>query len=200
MSNEQRRQAVLPFLEQVSDITKQGIDRQALANIAALLDALAERQDLFNLANFPAPVAGSGSAATRYRLNDDGDDAPTLYLNAMLPGRKTIPHNHETWAVIAAVQGQELNRVYRRLDDRSDPQRATLELEKEVTVEPRTPIAFLGDDIHSIQVDGEQATLHFHLYGRPLEPLEGRYGIEADGRILNYNASQMAPSTPAYVR
>lgn len=200
MSNEKRRQAVLPFLEQVSVIAKQGVDRQALANIAALLDALAERQDIFNLADFPAPIAGSGSAATRYRLNDDGDDAPTLYLNAMLPGRKTIPHNHETWAVIAAVQGQELNRVYRRLDDRSDPQRATLELEKEVTVEPRTPIAFLGDDIHSIQVDGEQPTLHFHLYGRPLESLEGRYGIEADGRILNYNASQMAPSTPAYVR
>ncbi|MNL53479.1 hypothetical protein D3C87_1767300 [compost metagenome] len=65
-------------------------------------------------------------------------------------------------------------------------------------MQPGTSISFLGEDLHGIRVEGEQATLHFHLYGLPLESLNGRYGVEADGRILNYNASQMAPSIKAY--
>lgn len=200
MSIEQRNHRVSAFLDQVGDIVRRDIDRHVLADIAQRLDALAAHAELFDFDAYPAPSPDSGRAAIRYRLNDDGDDSPTLYLNAMRPGRRTIPHNHETWAVIAAVTGSELNRVYRRTDKGEDPERAEIELAREATVEPRSPIAFLGDDIHSIRVDGEQPTLHFHLYGRPLESLEGRYGVEEDGRILNYNASQMAPSTPAYVR
>lgn len=200
MSTQQRRQAIEQLLQDVNAIVATGVDRDALVRIAALVDRLAERRDLFNFEVFPAPEAGSGSVATRYRLNDDGDASPTLYLNAMLPGRDTLPHNHETWAVIAAVEGPELNRIYKRTDDGTSKVRASLELERELTVAPRAPAGFLGDDIHSILVTGQAPTLHFHLYGRPLESLDGRYGVKPDGSILNYNANLMAPSTPGYDR
>lgn len=197
MSTTERVNLIESFLQQIRAIHQRGVDRSALEEITALLETLTERRDLFNFDSFPAPVAGEGGTAFRYRLNDDGE-TPTLYLNSLLPGKNTIAHNHETWAVISAIEGQELNRVYRRSDDGRDPQFAQLQLEREVVVQPGTSVAFLGEDLHSIRVDGELPTLHFHLYGRPLESLNGRYGVEADGRVLNYNASQMAPSIKAY--
>lgn len=197
MSTANRADVIEDFLKQIRLINQRGVDRAALVEIVALLEGLAERRDLFNFDAFPAPVPGQGSTAFRYRLNDDGD-TPTLYLNSLLPGKNTIAHNHETWAVISAVEGQEINYVYGRSDDGSDPQIARLQLDKEVIVQPGTSISFLGEDLHGIRVEGEQPTLHFHLYGLPLESLNGRYGVEADGRILNYNASQMVPSIQAY--
>ncbi|SDT29421.1 Predicted metal-dependent enzyme of the double-stranded beta helix superfamily [Pseudomonas asplenii] len=197
MSTTERANVIETFLVKIRAIHQRGVDRAALEQIVTLLEELAERRDLFNFASFPAPVAGEGNTAFRYRLNDDGE-TPTLYLNSLLPGKNTVAHNHETWAVISAIEGQELNRVYTRRDDGSDLTRAVLELEREVVVQPGTSIAFLGEDLHSIRVDGEQATLHFHLYGRPLESLEGRYGVQDDGTVLNYNKSQMAPSIKAY--
>ncbi|MCD5994569.1 cysteine dioxygenase [Pseudomonas sp. CDFA 602] len=197
MSLSDRTQAIEAFLQEVRVIHQRGLDRAALQEIVALLETLAERHDLFNFAEFPAPVPGEGDTAFRYRLNDDGE-TPTLYMNSLLPGKSTVPHNHETWAVIVAVQGQEINYVWARTDDGSDPAFARLELEQEVVVQPGTPISFLGDDLHGIKVEGEQPTLHFHLYGRPLESLNRRFGVNPDGRVLNYNASQMVPSIRAY--
>ncbi|MFS2156860.1 cysteine dioxygenase [Pseudomonas sp. Pseusp122] len=196
MSTLNRGEVVETFLQHIRVINQRGVDREALKEIVALLEQLAERRDLFNFDTFPAPVPGEGDTAFRYRLNDDGE-TPTLYMNSLLPGKSTLPHNHETWAVIVAVQGQEINYVWTRHDG-DDPQFTRLELEKEVVVQPGTPISFLGEDLHGIKVEGEQPTLHFHLYGRPLESLNGRYGVNAEGKILNYNASQMAPSIPAY--
>jgi predicted metal-dependent enzyme (double-stranded beta helix superfamily) len=197
MSTAQRADVIEEFLKEIRVIHQRGVDRAALVEIVGLLEALSERRDLFNFQAFPAPIPGQGSSAFRYRLNDNGD-TPTLYLNSLLPGKSTIAHNHETWAVISAVEGQEINYVYGRSDDGSDPQRARLQLKKEVVVQPGTSISFLGDDLHGIRVEGETATLHFHLYGLPLESLNGRYGVDTDGKVLNYNASQMVPSIKAY--
>lgn len=185
------------FLDDVRAIHAAGVDRAALKRIAALLEGLAARRDLFNFEAFPAPVPGEGKTAFRYRLNDDGE-TPTLYLNSLLPGKRTPAHNHETWAVIVALEGEELNKVYRREDDGRDPAFAELAVAREVIVKPGTPIEFLGDDLHSIQVDGSTPTLHFHLYGRPLESLDGRYGVLEGGRVVGYNKSQMEPSIEAY--
>ncbi|MGE8326899.1 cysteine dioxygenase [Pseudomonas urmiensis] len=192
-----RDSVIQPFLAQVRTIHERGVDRAALQQIVLLLEGLAERRELFNFEHFPAPDAATGDTQFRYRLNDDGE-SPTLYVNSLLPGKATLPHNHETWAIIVAIEGQELNRVYRRKDDGSHPARASLVLEREVVVQPGTSVAFLGEDLHGICVEGERPTLHFHLYGRPLELLEKRYGVKDDGTVVNYNKSQMAPSIQAY--
>lgn len=188
-------QTATPAAASSSDATA-AITREQLAAITARLEQLAERPDLFPAADFPAPPVEQGTgASTRYRLNPDAPaGTPALYLNSINPGKTTLPHNHTTWAVIVALSGQELNRVYRRSDDGSQPGRATLELVREVVVQPGQSVSFLPDDIHSIHVTGDTPTLHFHLYGQPLETLSGRIGIDlASGQILNYNATQMKP-------
>ncbi|MGT2451995.1 cysteine dioxygenase [Cupriavidus basilensis] len=187
----QRNAAIATTLAEVRALTAQrDIDRATLAQVASVLQNLASRKDLFSFADFPPPSDGT-TTSTRYRLSEEGQ-LPALYLNSIVPGKKTIPHNHDTWAVIVAVQGDELNRVYRRTDDGSNPGQASIELERELVVRPGTPISFLPQDIHSIHVVGDAPTLHFHLYGRPLETLTGRIGIEPEtGRIVNYNATQL---------
>ncbi|HEY0200107.1 MAG TPA: cysteine dioxygenase family protein [Burkholderiaceae bacterium] len=195
---EQRRAAVAETLADIRRALANNVpDRATLAQVTSRLEQLAARHALFTRADFPPPATGSGvNASTRYRLNpDDGDDDIALYLNSINPGKTTVPHDHTTWAVIVAVEGQEENRIYRRTDDGSNPERAQLEVAYERTVQPGTPIAFLPDDIHSIHVTGHAPTLHFHLYGRPLETLSGRVGYDLEtGRVVNYNATQMQPS------
>lgn len=193
----QRNAAIATTLAEVRALTAQrDIDRATLAQVAAVLQNLARRKDLFGFADFPPPSDGT-TTSTRYRLSEEGQ-LPALYLNAIVPGKKTIPHNHDTWAVIVAVQGDELNRVYRRTDDGSNPEQASIELERELVVRPGTSISFLAQDIHSIHVVGDAPTLHLHLYGRPLETLTGRIGVELEtGRIVNYNATQMNRSEKA---
>jgi predicted metal-dependent enzyme (double-stranded beta helix superfamily) len=195
----ERRAAVTTLLDDVRRIVAaQGVTRAALDAISERLLTLASQDAaLFSAEDFPPPQAGSGDTSTRYRLNP-GEDGFALYLNSLLPGKTTIPHNHDTWAVIAALEGEEVNRVYNRTDDRSDPEHATLDLEREVVVRPGTPIAFLPEDIHSIHVTGMAPTLHFHLYGRPLETLSGRLGYEIEtGRVVRYNATHMQRGTQA---
>ncbi|CAN7370240.1 MULTISPECIES: cysteine dioxygenase [Paraburkholderia] len=194
----QRKEAVQALLADARRIIgEKGVTRQALKALSERLLELATQRALFDAADFPPPQPGSGDTSTRYRLNP-GEDGFALYLNSLLPGKTTIPHNHDTWAVIAAIDGAELNRLYRRLDDRRDPDRARLELVQEVVVRPGVPIAFLPDDIHSIHVGGAEPTLHFHLYGRPLETLTGRLGFETDtGLVVRYNATHMQRGTQA---
>jgi len=193
-----RRQAVDAALNDVRRLVAHGTpDRTQLAAITARLEQLAADKALFSRTDFPPPATTEGvGASTRYRLNpDDGDAGLALYLNSINPGKTTAPHDHTTWAVIVAVEGQEVNRLYERTDDRSDPTRAQIHLAREVTVQPGTSIAFLPDDVHSIAVVGAAPTLHFHLYGQPLETLTGRVAIDPDtGAVKNYNAAYFRPS------
>ncbi|WP_168795784.1 cysteine dioxygenase family protein [Paraburkholderia aromaticivorans] len=194
----QRREAVEALLADARRIIdEKGVTRDALKGLSERLTELATHRALFDAADFPPPQPGSGDTSTRYRLNP-GEDGFALYLNSLLPGKTTIPHNHDTWAVIAAIEGAELNRIYWRTDDGRDPDRAQLELARERVVRPGVPIAFLPDDIHSIHVGGAEPTLHFHLYGRPLETLTGRLGFETGtGLIVRYNATHMQRETQA---
>jgi predicted metal-dependent enzyme (double-stranded beta helix superfamily) len=188
-----RSAAIAATLAQVRAIeSSQGITRASLQAITQVLQQLALQEELFTFADFPPPDAASGNTSTRYYLNHEGADSDkhdiALYLNSIIPGKATVPHNHDTWAVIVAVRGEELNRLYQREDDGADPEYAKLSLARELTVQPGTSISFLPDDFHSIHVQGSQPTLHFHLYGRPLDTLSGRVGIDLEtGRVVNYN-------------
>ena len=193
----ERRQLVQDTLADIRGLLAAApLTRDLLAQVTIRLEQLAQQRALFPAAEFAPPAPGQGvGASTRYRLNpDDAAGEPALYLNSINPGKTTLPHNHTTWAVIVALSGQELNRVYRRSDDGSQAGRATLEQVREVVVQPGQSVSFLPDDIHSIHVTGDEPTLHFHLYGQALETLSGRIGIDlATGEIVNYNATQMKP-------
>jgi len=193
-SSVQARRAAIDDLFNFAQTTlaQDGVTPASLQRIEAALARLAARHSLFDPQEFPAAPAAGNVALYQLRVQDD--DALALYLNVLQPGQQTQPHNHKTWAVIPAIAGQELNRVYRRCDDGSDPTRATLEVVREVTVEPGRSISFMPEDIHSIHGHGSGIIRHLHMYGCPLDKLTQREGFDLQtGAVVSYNKNYMTP-------
>ncbi len=190
-----RTAAVAATMDRVKGIEhSQGVTRSALEAIKAELLALAADESLFPAAEFPPPPAGE-KGSKRYLLQEDPDGRFALYMLALNPGNSTKPHDHTTWAVVTAVEGQELNKVYRRVDDGTQAGHARLEPVREVLVEPGTGIALMPEDIHSIHTNGTATTRHLHCYGLALERLDERQGFDLEqGTVQPYNKAFMAPT------
>lgn len=195
MLEAERAAAVGALIEEAKAIiAAEGVTRQSLKKIESALMRLAAQEHLFPFADFPPPPPGEPSGR-RYLLHREPDDSFALYMNALNPGNDTKPHNHTTWAVVVAVSGQELNRLYERTDDGSVEGRASLREVGQVVVEPGQGICLLPEDIHSIHTRGTEPTRHLHLYGLALERLDGRLGFDPEaGTVTRYNRAYMQPT------
>lgn len=159
-------------------IEAKGVTRESIGAIADDLRDIAGRAELWSEDQFPAPAEDSKQA--RYLIAEDQDHRFALYLNVMRPGKRIRPHNHTTWACVAAVEGAELNTLWERMDDGSKPGRATLEKVRDVSIEPGRAIGMLPDDIHSVFIPGDRVIRHLHFYGRAVETLSDRVMFNPD--------------------
>lgn len=193
-----RAAAVASTIDRIRAIEAQeGVTRPALEKIRAEMLKLAAQEHLFPSANFPPPPNGE-KGSNRYLLQEDPGGRFALYMNALNPGNSTKPHDHTTWACVVAVDGQELNKVYERVDDGSDPEKCELRVREEIMVEPGRGICLMPEDIHSIHTTGNVPTRHLHMYGLALEKLDGRKGYDPEtGAVVPYNKNFMKPTSQA---
>ena len=188
---QQRDQEVSKTVAQVRDIeAAKGVTREGVEAVKTVLIELAKKKELFPLSDFPVDPKTDGNGVI-YRLSEDDDHRFALYASIGMPGKGVRPHNHTTWAVIVGISGDELNRFYERTDDGSQNGKGTLHQFGEEAIRYGTGVAFLPDDIHSIHVEGDEKTVHLHMYGLALEQLHERvmYNQE-EGTYKTFPASQ----------
>lgn len=184
----QRKSAVLKLIAGAKAVIDgQGLTRSSLLNILARLQELAAKRQYWEADSYPA-AEGQGLSAL-YKIAEDPTRGFALYLKVAYPGKKVPPHNHMTWACIAAIEGREDNILYRREDRGSAPGQVILTPTRRVTVEPGTGIALMPDDIHSIANSGPDTARHLHFYGQALETLTTRLQFNLEKQT----ASPMAP-------
>ncbi len=169
-------QALIRDTREILDAS--ALDRTVLDGIRARILEIAARKELWSEADYPSPEPGEQQ--NRYLIGQEGSDGISLYLNVLRAGKKIPPHNHTTWACIAAVDGVEHNTLYDRLDDGSAPGKAEIRAREVVAVTPGGAIAMLPDDVHSVEIRGDQIIRHLHFYGRPLEMLDQRLTFDME--------------------
>ena len=79
------------------------------------------------------------------------------------PGAKSTIHNHGNWGIVAILEGEEQNQLWRRTPDSQFPNR--VEKVGAITLLPGDIISFTSDAIHSIEAVGDEPTFSFSLYG-----------------------------------
>ena len=166
----ERAAAVEAAMEDIAKIDAHGrehggIDQAGVERIRERLLQLAERDDLFGDDDFPPPESPGDSVS--YRIAQNEDDELALYVQCVGDGTSAPPHEHNTWAVIVGMRGRELNRLYGPCAGSGEPQ-----VQQEVVVGRGTGVAMLGNDVHSIRIEG--GATNFHCYGLALERLTGR--------------------------
>ena len=163
------------YIQNIKNIALTGdMTRDRLTTIEGILREMAAHSAWWNADDFPAPAEQQLQA--RYLISEEPDQTIALYLNVMRPGKKILPHNHTTWACIAAVEGTEFNYVY----ERTAPGASTLVCVETVELSPGRSIGLLADDIHAVEIEGVEPIRHLHLYGRSLETLTERIAFDLE--------------------
>lgn len=171
---QQRRQAVAETADRIAALIGDAPSIARLEQAKPLLKALAARKELFPECDFPLP---EGDITDRTYLIYDNADGAALYAIAAVPGMTYRPHDHGgSWAMIAAVQGQERHELYQV--DPAAP--ASPILMDTLTCEPGTAVSMLPEGIHAIEGVGTEPLLHLHFYGKRFEDQGARteYDLE----------------------
>lgn len=173
MHTVERRQQVAALVADAKEILAGGdLSYAVIGRIAQRLESLAARRHLWSEAEFPSPAGAERQRL--YLVGEDPDHAFATYLSVTCSGRRIPPHDHTTWACIAAVEGCEMNYLYERLEGGREPGIARLRERAVERCEPGRAMALLPDDIHSIANLDQPVVRHLHFYGRALEVLDQR--------------------------
>lgn len=115
-----------------------------------------------------------------YLLHEEPDHALAVLSVSWLPGRGTPPHDHGTWAVVAAVDGPEKNEFFERIDDRSRRGYAELRKIGEKVCAPGEVVGMPRGVIHRVVNETDAITVSLHVYGKHINYTErSQFDLEA---------------------
>ncbi len=153
------------FLTEVEDIMRlaaaEGIDEESsLSGLRMLV-----RKLLLNCytvkTRLPEPNHKTGVSIVM--LYDELGFPMTVQTEMSLPGTTSQIHNHGTWGVVMILQGKQKNTFWKRVPTAQSPDKIARVGER--ILEPGDIISFTTEAIHSIEVEGDEPTITFNLYG-----------------------------------
>jgi predicted metal-dependent enzyme (double-stranded beta helix superfamily) len=111
-----------------------------------------------------------------YLLYREQPGGPGLTVTAVVwgPGDHAAPHDHHTWGLIGVVQNGIQETRFRRLDDRTRDDHATLERDRVARLRAGEVSLLIPDEdeIHQMDNPTGGVTVEIHVYGRDLAGLE----------------------------
>ena len=149
------------FVQDAREVRQRRLDdRRTVEALTPLLERLVALPDCL------APLGHGTSPEQSFDLY--ADDDLTIRIVIWRSGETTAIHNHNSWALIGVVEGNERNTNYRRLDDGSQPWHAELEEIGPVEITPGASASILPPhDIHAVSIPGGK-TVAIHVYGNRL--------------------------------
>ena len=148
------------FLTEVEDVLNQGHDEiECLASLRLIVRRLITNSYWIRTQK-PKPLDSGMPALMLY---DELGYPLTVQTAIAQPESSSTIHSHGNWGVVAILEGEERNTVWRRVPDTQFPNR--VESVGEIILLPGDIISFTSDAIHSIKAVGDEATFSFSLYG-----------------------------------
>jgi predicted metal-dependent enzyme (double-stranded beta helix superfamily) len=87
----------------------------------------------------------------------------TVQTVTFAPGVKSNIHNHGTWGIVAVLQGEEKNTLWKCTQ--SSDGNVQVEQTGELTLFPGDIISFDSSAIHCVEAMGDTPTVTFNIYG-----------------------------------
>ncbi|MDY7012967.1 MAG: cupin, partial [Cyanobacteriota bacterium] len=149
------------FLSELDDILERvSDDVRRLQLIIPLVRRLLDESPWLQF-NYDTPDSNSGWSVQM--LYDEPEYPLTVQMVAWAPGQVSPIHNHATWGIVALLEGEEKNTLWRRTGDPQERDR--LEWASDRILKPGDIMAFLPDTIHCVEALGQTPTVSFNLYG-----------------------------------
>lgn len=153
-------------------IGKRGAVRSTLREVLRRLEKLAAKHYLWSTSAYPNPAQSRQSIL--YGISEEEDRGFALYLHVACPRRMVPPHNHATWACIAAVEGCEDNYLYKPQRGVSADRKPYMKSIGFTAVRPGNGMVLMPGDIRAVGNSGESFGRHLYFCGRAVETLTSR--------------------------
>jgi predicted metal-dependent enzyme (double-stranded beta helix superfamily) len=153
------------FISLMKQVTARGRDAAEIMN---MLRAPALR--LVSNRSWIERRIASGLQPGRNLVHEELDHRLAILLVKWGAGSRAPAHDHGTWALIAGVEGEEINTLWQRKDDGSRPGFAEIEQVSQVAIGAGQVLCIGERDIHTVSTPA--AALAVHIYGTNPEYIE----------------------------
>ena len=174
----QEQYSISQYVEDLRRITLETVNEDEIFNqVGPLAKRLADDGSWIE-ERFYKPDEETGFSA--FLLHEEKDHSLAVLAASWTPGMGVGPHDHGTWAVVVGVDGIERNIRYQRLDDRSNPDYAELEIKGESRAGPGDLVCIKKGGIHSVRNDSDKVTLSLHTYGTHINySIRSQFDVDA---------------------
>jgi predicted metal-dependent enzyme (double-stranded beta helix superfamily)/catechol 2,3-dioxygenase-like lactoylglutathione lyase family enzyme len=171
------------FIAEIEQVVASSADRRdTIARLKPSFGALLADPTWLH-PDFRQPVAGRFVQYAIYRA----EDASLSVMAMVVPAAVATPvHDHRAWGLVGVYQGRQREKVYRRLDDGSQPDFADLQqvAENILAAGDITTLLPPEGDIHMIETISAEPSISIHVLGNDIG-CEHRHRYDVEHKVVH---------------